>query len=261
MPNIHPSAIVEDGARIADDVTIGPFCYVQNDTSIGPGSMLKSHVCVHAHSSIGANTSIHAGAVIGDLPQDLEFDPGNISTVTIGDDCVIREGVTIHRGTKHNTGTVVGNGCFLMGNSHVAHNCTLGDRVIFANGVLLGGYVTIGDGAFLSGNAMVHQFCKVGRLAMMSGLCAISKDLPPFFITHGVTGNAVSGINTVGLRRAGFSPQARSAIKNVFRRIYLGKKNLGDTLAELELEELLPEAKEVVDFIKTSERGICKYNG
>ena len=261
MPNIHPTAIVEDGARIADDVTVGPFCYVQNDSCIGTGSVLKSHVSVYAHSSIGANTSIHAGAVIGDLPQDLEFDPENISTVTVGDDCVIREGVTIHRGTKHNTGTVIGNGCFLMGNSHVAHNCTLGDKVIFANSVLLGGYVTIGDGAFLSGNAMVHQFCRVGRLAMMSGLCAISKDLPPFFITHGVTGNAVSGINTVGLRRAGFSPQTRSAIKNVFRRIYLGKKNLGDTLAELELEDLLPEAREVVDFIKTSERGICKYNG
>ncbi len=261
MPNIHPSAIVEDGANIADDATIGPFCYVQSDTSIGRGSVLKNHVSVYAHSSIGANAAIHAGAVIGDLPQDLEFDPDNISTVTIGDDCIIREGVTIHRGTKHNTGTVIGNGCFLMANSHVAHNCTLGDRVIFANGVLLGGYVTIGDGAFLSGNAMVHQFCKVGRLAMMSGLCAISKDLPPFFMTHGITGNAVSGINTVGLRRAGIGPEARSAIKRVFRSIYLGKKNLSDALAELELEDLLPEAREVLDFIKTSERGICKYNG
>ena len=216
---------------------------------------------MYAHSSIGAGCVIHAGAVIGDLPQDLAFDPENVSSVRIGDRCTIREGVTVHRGTKPDTETVIGDDCFFMVNSHIAHNCIVGNRVIFANGVLLAGYVTIGDGAFLSGNTVVHQFCKVGRLAMMSGLSAISKDLPPFFVTRSSTVNAVSGINSVGMRRANLAGDARSSVKNVFRKIYLGEHNISDTLAELEKEDLSPEAWEVVDFIKTSERGICGYNG
>lgn len=261
MPQIHPTSVVEDGANIADDVTIGPFCYVQAEASIGPGTLLKNHVTVYNHSKIGAECVIHAGAVIGDLPQDLAFDAENVSTVRIGDRCTIREGVTIHRGTKPDTETVIGNDCFFMVNSHIAHNCMVGDRVIFANGVLLAGYVTIGEGAFLSGNTVVHQFCKVGRLAMMSGLSAISKDLPPFFVTRSSTVNAVSGINSIGMRRANLSSDARSSVKNVFRKIYLGTQNIGDALAQLEEENMGPETSEVIDFIKNSERGICSYNG
>jgi UDP-N-acetylglucosamine acyltransferase len=260
MPNIHSSAVVEDGAVLADDVIVGPFCYVQNQVHIGAGTELKNHVTVYANSTIGENTTVHAGAVIGDLPQDLAFDPENISSVKIGNGCVIREGVTIHRGTKPDTQTVIGNECFLMVNSHVAHNCTLGNRVIFANGVLLAGYVTVGDGAFLSGNTVVHQFCKVGRLAMMSGLSAVSKDLPPFFVTHSATVNSVSGINSVGLRRANVDADSRAMIKRIFRTIYLGGKNVSDAVAELESQDLSSDAWELLDFIKMSERGICGYN-
>ena len=260
-PTIHPSAVVEDGANIADDAVIGPFCYVQANTHIGAKTELKNHVTVYAHSRIGSHCSLHAGAVIGDLPQDLAFAQENVSSVRIGDYCVIREGVTIHRGTKPDTETVVGDHCFFMVNSHIAHNCIVGDHVIFANGVLLAGYVTIGEGAFLSGNTVVHQFCKVGRLAMMSGLSAISKDLPPFFVTHSSTVNSVSGINTIGLRRSNIAPDSRSAIKRIFRTIYLGDKNVSDAVAELEGTDLTSEAWEVLDFIKLSERGICGYNG
>ena len=176
---IHKTAIIEEGATIGAGVRIGPFCVIESGVRIMEGADLGPHVTIMGDTTIGARTKIHAGAVIGDWPQDLAYE-GASSSVVVGEDCVLREGVTIHRGTKEGTATTIGKGCLLMAFAHCAHNTTLGDRVILANGALLGGYATIDSGAFISGNAVVHQFCRVGRLAMMGGMSGVSKDVPPF---------------------------------------------------------------------------------
>jgi UDP-N-acetylglucosamine acyltransferase len=257
MPEIHPTAVVEDGATLASDVVVGPFCYVQRGARLAEGCRLDAHVIVYGSVSLGARCRVHAGVVLGDSPQDLAFDAANVSHVEIGETCVLREGVTVHRGTKPDTTTRIGKSCYLMANSHVAHNCELGNNVILANGVLLAGYVTIGSGVFLSGNCVVHQFVRVGRLAMMAGLSAISQDLPPFFTTRFTTTNTISGINSVGLRRAGIDGEGRKAIKSVFRRLYRENLNVSDALREIRSGEMDPLVCELVDFISASERGIC----
>ena len=257
MPEIHPSAVVEDGASLAADVIIGPFCYVQDGAQIAEGCRLDARVTVYGSVTLAADCRLHAGVVLGDTPQDLAFDPLHPSRVEIGEACVLREGVTVHRGTKPDSVTRLGKSCYLMANSHVAHNCELGNNVILANGVLLAGYVSIGSGAFLSGNSAVHQFVRVGRLAMMAGLSAISQDLPPFCTTRFTTTNTVAGINSVGLRRAGIDADGRQAIKAAFRTLYRENLGLADALAQVRSVEMDPRVAELIDFVATSERGIC----
>ena len=179
----------------------------------------------------------------------------------IGADCVIREGVTIHRGTKPDTATVVGEGCFLMANSHLAHNVRLGNRVILANGVLLAGYVEVGDNVFCGGNAAVHQFCRIGRLAMLQGLAGISQDVPPFCTMHGTTMNGVAGLNIVGLRRAGLTPEQRLEIKHAFKLLYHSGLNYRDAVTRIRAELPPGPAQELADFTATSKRGIAGVSG
>jgi UDP-N-acetylglucosamine acyltransferase len=238
MTTIHPTAIVEDGATIGDDVQIGP------------------HVVIDRHVTIGPHCRIHAGAVIGDLPQDLAFQPAE-TFVRIGARCVIREHVTIHRGTKPETATEVGDDCFLMANCHLAHNVRLGRRVIIANGVLLGGYVDIGDGAFLSGNVVVHQFVRIGRLAMLGGNAGLSKDVPPFCTAHSVRYNQIAGLNVVGMRRAGLSPAERMEVRRAFAILYRSGLNVTQALDRLRQEFGAGPALELIEFVAASRRGIC----
>lgn len=253
---IHPTAIVSPECELGADVEIGPYCVIGGPSRIDAGCKLGPHVVVHAYSTIGRGTEIHAGAVIGDLPQDVSFRGGH-SEVVIGANCIIREGVTIHRGTKEGTRTVIGDGCFLMANSHVGHNVVLGQGVILANGALLAGYVEVDDRAFISGNAVVHQFCKVGRLAMVSGISGISKDLPPYCIAF--ERNRVAGLNVVGLRRAGFSTEQRQQIKQAFDVLF--RSGLNQSQAYDELKRLFPEgpASEFWRFIERSTRGLCAF--
>jgi len=192
MKNIHHTAVVEDGAEIGEDVSIGPFAFIQAGARIGEGCRIGSNAVVFKYATIGRNVRIHSCAVIADEPQDMGFD-GSDSFVKIGDGCIIREGVTIHRGSKAGTTTEVGEGCMLMANSHVAHNVRIGNRAIIVNGVLLAGYVEIGEGAFLSGNCGIHQFCRVGRLALVTGCTVITKDIPPFCMTIHSESNVLSG--------------------------------------------------------------------
>lgn len=238
MSEIHPTAVIEDGALIGPDVHIGPHAVVLRQVTIGP------------------NCRIHAGAVIGDLPQDLAFHPAE-TFVRIGADCVIREHVTIHRGTKPGTATVVGDGCYLMANSHVGHNVSLGTRVIVANGALLAGYVDVDDEAFISGNAVIHQFVRVGRLAMLSGGCGIGKDLPPFCTTVGLARNRIGGLNTVGMRRAGLPPADRAQVKRAFRLLYRSHLNVSQALERMRQEFTDGPAVDIVKFVSVSRRGIC----
>jgi UDP-N-acetylglucosamine acyltransferase len=198
--------------------------------------------------------------VLGDWPQDLGF-KNEISFVKIGRNCVIREGVTIHRGTKAGTTTVVGDSCFLMANCHLGHNVQLGHHVIVVNGVLLGGYVEVGDGAFIGGNALVHQFTRVGRLVMLGGGSGSNKDVPPFCMTHGVMLNTISGLNLVGLRRAGLGPDERLQIKHAFDLLYRSGLNVSQAVAALKKEFTTGPASEWAPFIESSKRGICPFGG
>ncbi len=255
--NIHPSAVVEPGAVLGDEVTIGPGAVIAAGATIGPGCVIGPHAVVYAHATLGPGCQVHAGAVVGDTPQDLAFKPV-ISHVRVGARCVLREGVTIHRGTREDTATVLGDDCYLMANSHLAHNVTLGNNVILANGVLLAGYVAVGDGAFISGNAVVHQFCRIGRLAMVGGLSGIGKDVPPFCMTRSGTNNTVLGLNVVGLRRGGFAPEQRREIRACLGILYEQGLNVSQALAVLR-ERPGPVAAEWVAFIAAARRGICRF--
>lgn len=258
---IHPTAIVNADAQLGAHVEIGPYAVVGADVVIGDGTKIGPHAVIHPFTTLGKNCSVHAHAVIGDLPQDFAFKPEIRSFVLIGDGVTIREAVTIHRGTKADTTTEVGDGCFLMVNAHLAHNVKLGRRVLVANNVAFAGYVEVGDGAFVSGGVVVHQFTKIGRLALLSGNCGIGKDVPPFCITAGVERNVVAGLNIIGLRRAGFTPDQRKQIKRAFDLLYRSGKNFRDVPAAIRGEIASGPALEIADFIAASKRGICPFRG
>ena len=254
---IHPSAIVEPGAQLGTDVQIGPCAYVAATARLGDGCVLGPHAVVLEHTTLGARCKVHAGAVIGDLPQDLSF-KNEPSYVVVGDDCVFREGVTIHRGTKPGTTTRIGNHVFMMANSHAAHNCEVGDHVVMANGALLAGYVVVGERAFIGGGAGIHQFCHVGRLAMVAACCMISKDLPPFCTSLSAENSRVGGLNVVGLRRNGFDAAQRAQIKQAFNLVYRAGLNVAQAKARLRAETGNPFAAEFADFLDHAKRGICR---
>lgn len=254
--SIHSTAVVESGARLGVGVKVGPFCYIQNDAQIGDGSELQSHVSVLAHTTLGRDCRVHAGAVLGGLPQDYGF-KGDISYLRIGDACVFREGVTVNRGTKPGTVTVIGDRCMLMANAHCAHNTELGSDVTIANSTALAGYVTVGDRAFLSGSITIHQFVRIGRMAMLGLSAVLTKDVPPFCTVRPAMENGVGGLNIVGMRRAGMSPQDRAAVKDAFRIIYRSGLNVRQAVEVLEQGVLTPLAAEMLAFIRGSRRGIC----
>jgi UDP-N-acetylglucosamine acyltransferase len=253
------TAIIHPSARIGCGVEVGPYAVIEADVEIGDNCVIGPHALIHSYTKLGSGCRIHANAVLGDTPQDTSFKECR-SFVEIGKNCVLREGVTIHRGTEKDSKTLVGDNCFLMGYSHIAHNCIVGNRVIMANGALLAGRVELGDGVFMSGNASVHQFVKIGSLAMLSGSSGATKDVPPFCTLHGFALNQVSGLNVIGMRRAGMPPEDRKAVKRVFRKIYTSGLNVSQALSELAGEELPAPAAEFVDFVKNSKRGICRFH-
>lgn len=258
--NIHPTAIIGPGAALGRDITIGPYAVIENDVRIGDGCVIGPHVTILAHTTLGRQCRVHAGAVLGDLPQDLAFKDVP-SYVKIGDGCVIREGVTIHRGTKPDTATVVGDQCYLMALVHLGHNVTLGNQVIIANGVLLAGYVTVCDRAFISGHVTIHQFVRIGRLAMLGGMAGISQDVPPFCTAKPHTVNRILGLNVVGLRRAGISPDERLLVKRAFALLYRAGLNHGEAVVRIRAElGASPHAVELADFVAQSKRGICSLS-
>lgn len=257
---IHASAVVEDGAVLGENVSVGPFSYIAAGAMVGAGCRIGPHVTIHGCVTMGAGCQVHAGAVLGDVPQDLGFE-GQDSYVTIGDDCVFREGVTIHRGTKPDTTTRIGNRCMFMANSHAAHNVQTGDDVILANGALLGGYAELGSRVFVSGNALIHQFVRIGDVAMLGGGAAVSKDVPPYCTVRPISANRVLGLNIVGMRRAGISAAERKAIKDLFALLFTSGRNVSDAKEAMQQETYddAPAAKAFVDFVVASERGICGY--
>jgi UDP-N-acetylglucosamine acyltransferase len=257
---IHKTAVVDAGAELGKDVEIGPFTYIEGDVKIGDGCVIGPHATVLRYTTLGQKCHVHAGAVIGDLPQDLGFEGGR-SFVNIGPGCVIREGVTIHRGTKPETATEIGDGCFLMAFSHFAHNVRLGRNVIVANTALLAGYVDVGDKTFISGDVLVHQFVRIGRLAMLGGGCAVSQDVPPFCTVEPMKGNEVMGLNVIGMRRGGLTPAERAEVKKVFTVLYRSGLNHRQALERIKADFSSPLAMEIYEFVVQSKRGICSFSG
>lgn len=254
--NIHTTAIVSKKALLGNNVRIMPYAYIDDDVEIGDNTIIGPHAVILRYTKIGANCKIHSHTVIGDLPQDITFKEAP-TYVKIGNNNVIREGVTIHRGTKPESITEIGDNCYLMANSHVAHNVKIENNVIIANGALLAGYVEVGERTFISGNVLVHQFVRIGKIAMLSGGSAISKDVPPFCTTQGVSGNIILGLNIVGLRRAGILPEDRLALKRAFRTLYLSGINITEAINKIRKTETSKIVHEFCDFISSTKRGIC----
>ncbi|MFK5979160.1 MAG: acyl-ACP--UDP-N-acetylglucosamine O-acyltransferase [Rhizobiaceae bacterium] len=256
--NIHSSAIVEDGAVIGENVSIGAFCHIGPNVSIGDGSFLHTHVVLAGHTKIGSNARIFPFASVGHEPQDLKYG-GEESSLLIGNDCVIREGVTMNPGTAgdENT-TVIGNKCVFLANSHVAHDCVIGDSVIFSNGALLAGHCKIGSNVILGGGAGVHQFCRIGNNAFLGGMAAIESDVIPYGIALGNRAY-LGGLNLIGMKRAGVDRQsihnARSAFKTLFSSDVSVLKSID--LLEQDVNDD-PIVKQISDFIRQSaDRPLC----
>jgi UDP-N-acetylglucosamine acyltransferase len=252
--DLHPTAVVAEGARLGSDVRLGPYAVVEEDTAIGDRCEIRAHATVKRYTSLGADNVVHEGAVLGGEPQDVAF-TGDRSELRIGAGNRIREGVTIHRGGKSGSATVVGSECFLMAYAHVAHDDAIGDRVILANNVALAGHVTIGERAFLSGGVVVHQFCRIGRLAMIGGNSKVVQDCLPFVTTDGVPARA-RGLNVVGLRRAGFAASQVRVLQEGFRLLFRSGLRLESALDRLAaLQD--PFADELGAFIRASKRGFA----
>ncbi len=249
---IHQTAVIAPGARLGANVSIAPFAIVDEHVTVGDGCRIGPHVHLTGHTTIGANTSIHNGAVIGDEPQDYHY-KGEVSYVEIGEQCVIREYVTIHRGFREGTRTVVGNQVMLMALSHVAHDCRIGDRAIIANSALLAGHVEIGPAAVLSGGVAVHQFARIGTLAMISGLARVTQDVPPYCM---LSEDVIHGPNAVGLKRAGLSPAARKAVREAIKIFYFQGLNRPNAIEKIQATlGQVPEVAHFLEFVGDTRRG------
>ena len=257
MAKIHPTAIVEPGAQLADDVIIGPYCTVSAEAVIGRGTELISHVVIAGNTTLGEENRVSPFAVLGGRTQDLKFKGGSPG-VKIGNKNTIREYVTVNAATNDGDYTVVGDQCLLMAYSHVAHCCRVGSQVIIANGVQIAGHVTIEDQATIEGMVGIVQFLRVGRMAFIGGLSKVSKDVPPFMIAPGDP-IEVRGFNRVGMERRGCSDAARKAIKEAYRILYRAEEPLQEAITRLEKElEPIDELNELIAFCRSAEKGIVR---
>lgn len=256
---ISPLASVHPEAKLAPGVEVHPFAVIQANTEIGEGTIIHSGAVICSGARIGKRCEIHPGAVISGIPQDLKFE-GEDSIAILGDDTIVRECVTVNRGTVSRGKTVVGNHCLLMAYSHVAHDCVLGDHVIIGNATQLAGEVEVEDYAIASGGTLVHQFVRIGRHVMVQGGSRINKDIPPYTLV-GREPICYCGINIVGLRRRGFTNDQIHCINDIFRTIYQRGLNTTEALATVEREvEDCPERDEILRFIRASSRGIIRGN-
>lgn len=257
MPNIHPTAIVADGARIDADAVIGPYCSISSQAVIGSGCELKSHVVIEGNTTLGKNNRVSSFAVLGGRTQDLKFkggDPG----VRIGDNNTIREYVTINAATNDGDYTIVEDNCLIMAYAHIAHCCHIGNHVIIANACQIAGHVTIEDMATIEGLVGIVQFLRVGTMAFIGGMSKISKDMPPYMIGHGDP-LEVRGFNKIGMERRGVNEAGRKAIKEAYRILYRQGVPVSQALDKIEEEvEQTPEILHLLEFCRSSEKGITR---
>ncbi len=253
MP-IHPTAIIDPAAKIDPSVSVGPYSIIEAGVSVGSGTVVGPYVHLLGTTTIGSRCQIHARVSIGDVPQDVSY-KGAATGCQIGDETIVREGVTIHRGSEEGTTTVIGQRCILMVNSHVGHNSRVGNDVWLVNGVLLAGHVEVGDKAIISGNSAVHQFCRIGRFAMISGMSKITRDIPPFFMAH-MDGTCI-GLNTVGLKRAGYGAPERAELKEAYKIIFRQVISAAKAADQLETFVVTEPGKQLIEFLRVrSKRGL-----
>ncbi|MBI5510173.1 MAG: acyl-ACP--UDP-N-acetylglucosamine O-acyltransferase [Deltaproteobacteria bacterium] len=256
---IHNTAIIDKSAEIDATAEVGPYCVIGPSVRLGPRTRLISHVHIAEHTTLGADNVIHPFAILGGPPQDLKF-KGEPSKLVIGDANVIRECVTMNRGTAHgHMESRIGSRCLIMAYAHIAHDCTLGNNVILANSVGLAGHVTIGDNVNFAGLAGIHQFCEVGRNVFVGGGAMVAQSIPPFCIAVGDRAE-LAGLNVIGLKRAGWPREKLHMLRDAFRRIFLSDEPRKAALEKVEAE-LAPQVPEIAEFCsfirRAGKRGVC----
>jgi len=261
VPNIHPTAIVEEGVRLAENVEVGPFCVLRGAITIGAGTRLVGNVYIDGRVLMGKHNTVYPFATIGFPPQDLKFG-GTTAGVQIGDRNVLREGVTIHCATTSERPTTIGNDNMLMTNSHLGHDASVGNECVLVSGVLIGGHAEIGNQVTMGGNAALHQFCRIGRLSMIGGTEPMTKDIPPFSLA--AARNTASGVNVIGLRRSGVERAAIDEMRRAFRTLYMqGHTNpVAASMIDKRAESGVPGSEllfELTDFIRSSKRGLIAH--
>ncbi len=256
--NIHSSSVVEDGAVLGNDVVIGPFCHIGPNVKLGNGVKLLSHVVIAGHTTIGDNSRVFPFSSLGHEPQDLKFQ-GEITTLDIGNNCTIREGVTMNPGTAGDAGkTVIGNNCVFLANAHVAHDCILGNNIIFSNAVMVAGHCKIGDNVIMGGGAGVHQFCRIGNNAFVGGMAGVENDIIPYGVALGNRAY-LGGLNVVGMKRAGLEREDIHAARAAYKFIFSGEMTIADAVKSMP-EALMksPIVGKIVNFVKSGEnRSLC----
>lgn len=251
---VHPTAIVDSAAELDPSVEVGAYAVIDGPVKIAAGVTIHHHAFLTGWTEIGQGCQVHPFASIGHVPQDFHY-AGEKSYCRIGAGTVIREYVSIHRGTQPESATVVGRDCFFLANSHVGHNCVIGDRVTLINGVCVGGHGEIGDGALLSALASLHQFVRIGQYAMMGGSARAVMDVPPFMTV--ITRNACSGVNVVGMRRAGFSSQEIAELRRAYKLLYRSGLPVAKAIDRIENEVETEAGRGLLAFLRApSRRGL-----
>ena len=257
MSKISPLAYIDKDAQIGENCEIGPFCFIDKNVVIGDNNVLMNNVSIHYGARIGNGNTFFPGAVISGIPQDLKFH-GEDTIAQIGDNNIFRENVTVNRGTASKGKTIVGNNNLVMENAHIAHDCIFGSGCIMGNSTKLGGEVIVDDCAIISATVLVHQFCRIGGYTMVQGGSRTSKDIPPYVI-GGKEPIAYEGLNIIGLRRRGFSPELIDNIHNAYRLVYQSSLTVNEAMERIKND--VPMSKEIQyisDFVSNSKRGIIR---
>jgi UDP-N-acetylglucosamine acyltransferase len=252
---IHASAIIDDTAELAAGVTVSPYAVIGPNVIIGTGTFVGPHVVIERDTVIGADCRLHAGAALGGDPQDLKY-AGEASRLVVGDRTVVREFATLNRGSAARGSTDIGSDCLIMAYAHVAHDCIIGDHVVIANAVNMGGHAEVGDWVVIGGMSAVHQFAHIGPHAFIGGMSAVRKDVPPYVKASG-NPMKLFGLNAVGLQRRGFTSEVRAEIRRAYRVLFQSKKNLREAMDEVRSTlDASPELELFLAFIERSERGV-----
>jgi len=251
---IHPTAVVDPEAKLGENVQIGPFSVIEAGVEIGAGCSLASHTVVREGTRLGSECRVDSFAVLGGCPNYLGFDPKTRSGLEVGDRCVIRESVTLHRSIHEDSATRIGDDCFFMASSHVAHDCVVGNRVVFANEAALAGHISMGDDSFIGGGAMVHQFSRIGEGAMISGLSRITRDVAPFILI--AERDEISGLNLIGLRRRKVPAESIRELKDLFQKIIRSPGKPAEVASSLSAQSDVGQT--FLAFFVPSKRGYAK---